>query len=192
MKKQTSVLKTLGSPHRSKYNSYKREINDYYATDPQAVHSLLKLENFSDNILEPACGEGHISKVLSLYNKNVTSSDLIDRGFGIQKDFFSYTYWDGDIITNPPYKYALEFIQHSLKIINKGNKAAFFLRLLFLVGKKRKIFFEFNPPKIAYVSSSRIICAKNGNFENIKSSPMVYAWFIWEKGFKGNTILKWF
>ena len=41
-----------------------RADNDYYATDPRAVEMLLELEDFSKNILEPACGEGHISKVL--------------------------------------------------------------------------------------------------------------------------------
>jgi hypothetical protein len=40
----------------------------------------------------------------------VKSSDLINRGFGIQKDFFNYEFWDGDIVTNPPYKYAKEFV----------------------------------------------------------------------------------
>lgn len=66
------------------------------------------------------------------------------------------------------------------------------LKTTFLEGKNRKAFFKENPPKIIYVSSSRINCAKNGDFEKYKSSAISYSWFIWEKGFKGNTIIKWF
>lgn len=42
-------------------------------------------------------------------------------------------------------------------------------------------------------SSSRLNCAKNGDFETYKNnSAIAYGWFIWEKGFKGDTIIKWF
>jgi len=37
---------------------------DYYATPPSATKKLLENETFSKFILEPACGEGHISEVL--------------------------------------------------------------------------------------------------------------------------------
>jgi len=40
------------------------EPNDYYATEPKAVELLLEQEKFLPKIWEPACGEGHISKVL--------------------------------------------------------------------------------------------------------------------------------
>ena len=55
---------------------------DYYATDPQAVEMLLDLEPFAQVIWEPACGEGHISKVLADHGNEVISTDLIYRGFG--------------------------------------------------------------------------------------------------------------
>ena len=32
---------------------------------------------------------------------------------------------------------------------------------------------------------------RDGQFEKYKSSMMCYAWFVWEKGYKGDTILKW-
>ena len=44
-----------------------------------------------------------------------------------------------------------------------------------------------------YVSSRRLNCAKNGDFEKYKeNSAVAYAWFVWEKGHKGITKLKWF
>lgn len=40
--------------------------------------------------------------------------------------------WDGDILTNPPYKYAKEFIEHAMTIIPDGRKVFMFLKLQFL------------------------------------------------------------
>jgi hypothetical protein len=76
---QTSIFSTLGSSSHSKED---RHTQDYYATDPKATEWLMKLENFNKRILEPACGEGHISNVLSKKGYLVDSYDLIDRGFG--------------------------------------------------------------------------------------------------------------
>ena len=179
---------TLGASNHSKLE---REENDYYATEPKAVELLLEKEKFSINLLEPSCGEGHISKVLSEHGYNVKSSDLISRGFGNTQDFFDYKYFNGNIITNPPYKMALDFVKHSLEIIPDGNKVAMFLKLQFLEGKARKEFYKTNPPKKIYVASGRLNCAKNGEFEKYPSSAVAYAWFIWEKGYTGKPEIDW-
>ena len=167
------------------------EKNDYYATEPKAVELLLENETFSHNIFECACGEGHISEVLKSYGYNVASSDLIDRGYGEVANFFDCeSIGKGtDIITNPPYKYAKEFVEHSLKITESGTKIAMFLKLTFLEGKGRRELFKNNPPKVVYVSSSRLQCGKNGCFN--ETSMVAYAWFVWENGYKGDPIIKW-
>jgi len=191
---KNSIFKTLGA---SNHTDKERENDDYYATDPIAAEMLLKLEKFDNNIWECACGEGHLSKVFENEGYNVKSSDLINRGFGEVYDFLSFDnfHFDGDIITNPPYKYASEFIEKSLKIIPEGNKVAMFLKVQFLEGKARKKLFEKYPIKTVYISSSRILCAKNADFDGMikgGGSAVAYAWFVWEKGYTGNTILKWF
>jgi hypothetical protein len=189
---KNSIYKTLGD---SNHTDKERKVHDYYVTEPRAAELLLELEQFNENILEPACGEGHLSKIFEQSGYKVTSSDLIYSGYGYQKDFFDYTEWYGDIITNPPYKYALEFIKHSLKIINNDNKVAMFLKIQFLEGKGRKKLFIETPPRAVYVSSSRLRCAKNGDFAKAKEnggSAVAYGWFVWVKGYKGDTILKWF
>ena len=172
-------------------NTKDREENDYYATEPKATELLLNLEELNLNILEPACGEGHISKVLLDHGFNVTSTDLIDRGFGEGGiDFLKRTEkFDGDIITNPPYKYAQEFVEHALELVPKGHKVIMFLKVQFLEGIKRRQLFEKNPPKRVRVSSSRLRCGKNGIFSD---SMVAYARYVWEKGYKGETTLRWF
>ncbi len=58
---KASVFKTLGA---SNHAGHDRAWADYYATEPKAAEWLLKLEQFDGPILEPSCGEGHISKEL--------------------------------------------------------------------------------------------------------------------------------
>jgi len=192
---KNSIYKTLGATN---HTSEERQNEDYYATDPKAAVLLLELEKFSENIWECACGEGHLSQVFEKAGYKVRSSDLMDRGFGeTGVDFLSEEnkFWDGDIITNPPYKYAQEFIQKSLDIIPNGKKVAMFLKVQFMEGKGRKNMFISNPPKVVYVSSSRLLCAKNAEFDKMIAnggSAVAYAWYIWEKGFDGVTQLKWF
>lgn len=170
-----------------------REENDFYATEPKATELLLEKETFNENILEPCAGMGHIRDVLVSHGYNVTATDLIYRGVDDieQEDVFNIKEFDGDIITNPPYKIALPILKHCLDIIPTGNKVAMFLKVLFLEGKERKKFFEENPPKVIYVASGRLNCAKNGEFDKYPSSAVAYAWFVFEKGYKGDTIVKW-
>ena len=174
-----------------------REKNDYYATEPRAVELLLELEKFTPHVWEPACGEGHISDALIKHGYKVRSTDLIDRGYGEGNvDFLKTTGENSmDIITNPPYKYAKDFVEHALRISTDGTKVAMFLKLTFLESKARRKLFEKYPPKVIYVSSSRLQCAKNGDFEKFGKgvgTAMAYGWYIWEKGYKGETVVRWF
>ena len=191
---QNSIYTTLGA---SNHTDEERETNDYYATEPKAAELLCKLVQFSPNVWECACGQGHISEVLKSRGYKVISSDLIDRGYGEGGiDFLKCDKpFDGDIITNPPYKYAKEFVEHALSLVTDGHNVAMFLKVQFLEGKARRKLFNKYPPKMIYVASSRLLCAKNGDFAKMKAgggSAVAYAWFIWEKGYKGETIVRWF
>ena len=184
----------------SNHSAEARAKDDYYATDPRALEMLLELESFSHYVWEPACGEGHLSDVLKAHSFDVKSSDLVDRGYpGTEvNDFFQITRDDiaadyqRDIITNPPYICGQAFVEHALDIVKEGTKIAMFLKIQFLEGKARRTLFEKFPPKTIYVSSSRLLCAKNGDFQKKESSAIAYAWYIWEKGYIGDTVVKWF
>ena len=169
------------------------EEHDYYATEPMAVQLLLESESFGKTIWEPACGEGHISKVLEEHGYQVVSTDLIDRGYGKGNiNFLETTFATKlkcDIITNPPYKYAKEFVEHALDQVETGCKVAMFLKLTFLEGQGRRDLFRNNPPKTVYVCSGRLQCGKNGDFTG--SRMVAYAWFVWEKDNSNDPIIKW-
>lgn len=171
-----------------------REANDYYATDPKAMIELLKYETFNKDVWECACGEGNLSEVLKAHGYNVFSTDLIDRGYPDELiDFLKNDReWNGDIITNPPFKYTTEFILKSLEAIPEGNKVAMFLKINYLSGKARyrDIYSKF-PPQRVYVFSGRVACSKNNTPEGYKGGAMDYVWMIWEKGQYAPTELKW-
>lgn len=189
-----SIYTTLGA---SNHTSDDRADGDYYATDPKAIDALMKIrpELKGQKIWEPACGAGHLSKRLSTYGCEVVSTDLYDRGFGKSGvNFLKTTELRAPIIiTNPPYKYALEFATHALSDFNpKVDRLYMFLKLTFLEGQRRRLFFEQYPPKSVAVFSKRIAVAKNGNPKKFKeSSAACYAWFEWERGFRNNPTIEW-
>lgn len=189
------VFSTLGA---SSHSTTEREPNDFYATNPKAMELLLEVENFYPKIWECACGQGHLSKVLEAHGYDVLSTDLINRGYGLETsvDFLHNGQADDtvdmDIITNPPYSVATEFVKEALRVIKPGRKVAMFLRLQFLEGVKRRRLFNNAPPQTVYVCSSRIECVKNAEFDKQRyKSAVAYAWFVWEKGFNGVTEVRW-
>ena len=188
-----SIYTTLGA---SNHTDKEREVNDYYATESKAIDVLLEKAVLSHNLWECACGAGDLSKRLSEKGYNVKSTDLIYRGFGVGGvDFLQSTeHFDGDIITNPPYKYAKEFVEHALSLIPNGRRVFMFLKLQFLEGKGRRTLFDTGQLKTLYVSSSRILCAKNGDFEGMRKgggSAVAYGWYEFEKGYKGKPTIEW-
>lgn len=189
-KKSTFV--TLGA---NNHCNHEREENDFYSTDPKALELFLKNFKLHKAIWEPACGKGHLSKVLLEQGYDVFSSDLIDRGYGETGIDFLQTIAEGDltmdILTNPPYKYAKEFVEHSLKVVAEGYYVIMFLKIQFLEGQKRGELFKKYPPKYVYVNSRRQICYINGDMSKKMSSPTCYCWFVWEKGYTGDPIIKW-
>lgn len=139
---------------------------------------------------------GHLVQALRDKGYKVLASDIVDRGcYGSYiSDFFGCEHATCDIITNPPYSKAKEFVEHALDIVADGRKVAMFLKLTFLESKKRRALFDKYPPARIWVFSERVQCAKNGDFETYKKgvgTAVAYAWYIWEKGFKGQTTVGW-
>jgi hypothetical protein len=174
-----------------------RQEHDFYPTPEYATEALLEKEKFEGNILEPACGDGAISRVLERNGYDVSSTDLYDYGYGETGIDFLKEFYDGvdNIITNPPYKIGTEFVLKAQEIANK--KIAMLLKLVFLESISRfdKIF---NPDtlltdwklKTVYVFSRRLKIYKNGIV--LKNSGLIaYAWFVWEWCYTGKPMIDW-
>lgn len=175
------------------HGNEERQVNDLYCTPPKALEKLLENEQFDNIIWECADGLGHISSILKERGYLVKRSDIVQYlGDTELIDFLQYSdKWEHDIITNPPYKLATEFINKGLEIIEDGHKIAMYLKINFLASNKRKDLFNNNPPKVIYVICKRLSCAKNGDFIQYNNGSVDYCWIVWEKGYKGNTIIKW-
>ena len=172
---------------------------DYYATPPLVTEAMLKgLKRFNIDlgrrVLEPCCGEGHISEVLKLHGYKVFSYDKVYRGYGRTSDFLLRSKpFNGSIVTNPPYydDLPVRMIRKGLELIPDGKYLVFLTKLSFLSGKSRSILFEDHNPKLILVHSSRVGCALNGDFSKRIPKGMDYCWVVFKKGYVGPTTLGW-
>ena len=159
-----------------------RQKDDFYATGPEAVHAVADAEQMAGEWWEPACGQGHISKVLIERGCSVVSTDLVDRGYGEPRNDFlmEWKLRAPNIITNPPFKLANDFIAHAKAL--RPNKIIFLMRLNALEGVARLPLFREPPLPLArvHVFSYRIRCFKDG-IETDEPGMMAYAWFVFEE-----------
>ena len=70
-----------------------------------------------------------------------------------------------------------------------------FLKTTALEGKRRyQELYSKQRPKLVLQFVERMLCAKNGDFDYMREhggSAASYAWFVWEKGFNGQTVVDW-
>lgn len=172
---------------------------DNFPTPPWATRALLEhvlnLDEKSAKFLtclEPACGAGHMSKVLHEYFGNVTSFDIHDYGYGGVHDFLSLEIepesfdW---VITNPPFKLGEEFIKKGIAASRCG--VAVLVRTVFLesVGRYERLFKD-NPPSIFAQFVERVPMVK-GRLDKKASTATGYAWLVWNKQSAGSTRVVW-
>lgn len=163
---------------------------DFYPTPMWAVMALVDNEKFEGDIWECACGDGEMSAVLQTTGNDVYSSDLYNRGYGDSGlDFLKSSRTADNIVTNPPFNSAEDFVLQAEKLARK--KYAFLLRLAFLEGGSRqKRIFNIIPPSRVWVFSERITFYPR-DAEIKGSGTTAYAWFVWDKSHTGQTELKW-
>jgi hypothetical protein len=175
-----------------------RQEFDFYPTPEIATNGLLLNEPFFGSIWECASGEGHIAKILERVYPDVEifSSDIRKDnsiygmgGFDFLSPITSFPEFCpvDNIITNPPYKYTTEFILRAKQVTKK--KIAFLLKLAALGGADRykKVWTdrEFPLKKI-------IVFVKRLDFLGLGGAAIEYAWFIWDREYKGEPTITWF
>ena len=80
-----TVFSIIGASNHSETD---RQTEDFYATDPSAIDALKSKVDLPHFILEPACGQGHLSERLKAMGHEVCSYDVVDRGYGEVQNFF--------------------------------------------------------------------------------------------------------
>jgi len=175
-------------------NQGNREKDDFYPTPEWATEALMKREKFEGLVWECACGDGSMAKVIEKYN-HVLPTDIVDRGYGLfgDVDFLNNERIQPQesIITNPPYKFAKDFILTAKK--KSRGKIAMLLKLSFLEGRNRFDMFQDKefPLKKVYVFCGRITMFPNGIKTSNASGTIAYAWFVWDKNYEGSPQIEW-
>ena len=162
---KNSVFMTLGA---SNHTDKIREKDDFYATEPRAIDALVASPvgmSLPEKVWECACGTGTLSERLEYFGYNVVSSDLVNRGYGQTVDFLECRNMPQDckcIITNPPYKYALEFVKHGIELLPEDGVCVMFLKTQFLEGQRRwKEIYSSTPPQVGTtVPGACSVCQK--------------------------------
>ena len=184
-----SIYKTIGA---SNHTTSERQSLDYYATDPVAIDRLLTAYDIPQFVWECACGGGHLVQRLIAAGRDVVATDIVERELQIYRlDFLKVEkapqWLTGDccILTNPPYKYATEFVEHSLDLLPAGCPAIFLLKTTALEGKGRwERLYSKGWLHSVYQFRERLLCAKNGDFDSMRAgggSAVSYAWFVFKK-----------
>ena len=163
---------------------------DFYPTPRWATRSLIDNERFYGDIWECACGDGTMSEILKDTGQPIYSSDLYDRGYGEPGvDFLTSPRTADNIITNPPYNRAEDFVRRG--VAQSRHKFALLLRLAFLEGANRaRTIFTDCPPSRVWVFSERITFYPAGATRR-GSGPTAYAWFLWDEEAPNRTEIKW-
>lgn len=164
-----------------------RRKDDFYATPPEATRALLAVETFTGPILEPACGDGAISKVLEDAGHQVYSTDLVDRGYKRGYggwDFLGvgYPHYSANIITNPPFKLGEAFLERAL--LHSSGKVAMLLKLGFLEGSKRARILRHTPLAKVWVFAERLTF-RIPEREQQGNGMLCFAWFVWDHAHVG-------
>ncbi len=161
---------------------------DDFPTPPWATRGLIehildgKDRLSTQSCLEPACGAGHMAKVLKEYFREVRCADAYDYGYGDIRDFLTYPYETNAVdwvITNPPFRLAEEFVLRGLRIARRG--VAILARTVFLesVGRYQGIFKDAPPTKFAqFVERVPMV---RGRLDGKATTATGYAWLVWEK-----------
>lgn len=169
--------------------------NDLYESPPEAVRALLTAEVLPRGVWEPACGPGSIVRVLRAAGHHVLATDLVDYESPDQDhagwDFLSERHCPAmmsAIVTNPPFKNAAEFVQHGLELC---PFVIMLLRLAFLESTRRAPILDNGHLARVHVFRNRLPMMHRDGWEGPKvSNPTAFAWFVWDRNWKGPTELR--
>ena len=203
------VFKLLGA-----HSTTERAKDDFYQSSTEIANALfecvkagikrneLYAEGLEETvIIDSSVGTGTLLEPFRYKCWSLIGYDIADRGY----KFVSVQDWltvkeipnprnkPKVIVQNPPFKLALEFVQHSLELLNNGELLFSLHRIQFLEGVER---FEnlyknkYKRPKYVFVFTKRVSCI-TPDIENKGKNAVCFAWFMWQKGYRGSTQIKW-
>lgn len=190
-------------------SSENRSDLDFYETPLDVTKAFLDASGWQPKtnvIWEPAAGNGAIAFVVKDYfpGAMVVTSDIKTRALGLtmESDFLQHQWAEGkeflqnkDIITNPPFSHAQQFVEKALELVN--GDIVMLLRLAFLETTARRELFNRKHLREVWVSSKRIhftspyLTQRERETGKKSNSGMAMAWFIFNRNYTGDPVIKW-
>jgi hypothetical protein len=194
---------------------YVRHPDDDFSTPDWATLAILPFLPMDIPIIEPSAGSGAILRAIKKWRRvdpltgfctpaaSVTAIEVdmeraeIARVHGYRVMTTDFLVWARSgppvdqrtlIITNPPYKLAMEFVEASLRLIGghdyksmspRVGIVAMLLRINWMASQGRAEFHRMNPSDV-YVLPKRPSFTGNG-----KTDATEYAWYLWGPGMGG-------
>ena len=161
-----------------------RAANDWYVEPEWAVRGLLDVQRFSGLVWDPACGKGTIPRTFAAQGHAVAGTDLVDRGFGAGgDDFLEFAPARAEnrvenIVCNPPFNLAEEFLRHALKLAR--HKVALLLRLSWLEGRGRAWVFNETPLAAVHPFAARVSMPPGDSDTPAKGGAVAFMWAVWD------------
>lgn len=170
----------------------KRSEADWYETPPYAVERLLEVPGLSfpgGTWCDPGAGAGAIIRTTNLVRADISKwvaieireeckAPLIQTGAEVRiADFLDNPDIMGDvdvILTNPPYRLAMDFIEACLP---RARFVCMLLRLNFLGSEKRASFMRGFAPDIYLLPNRPSFCLNKKGRPGTDSPE--YGWFLW-------------
>lgn len=168
-----------------------KDRNDIFPTPEWMTEKLMQNVKFDGVVLEPACGYGHMARVIERWN-SCCASDKNDLGYGQVRDFLIDPPKDmPNCVTNPPYSCMKEFIDVALA--NTTGKVAMLCRVEFLSAQSRQQWFRDNPPIEVLILGRRLkrFNEKSQKFDG-ETSAFSHVWIVWDCSKRAKqTLLRW-
>lgn len=184
---------------------------EHFETPVWTADAILTKETMTGRVIDPCCGTGILGEAARRagYQDRI-SLDIHDWGYKDAwdvRDFLSLRPGDlgkettlSTVFMNPPFSLAKEFVEKSFEL--GARKILCFQRFAWWESSDRRAFWDRLPPSRVYICGERATCWRHDLPKNDKGhrfdpetgkklagSPTAHAWFIFEAGYKGGTLL---
>lgn len=164
-----------------------RRADDDCATPGWATRAILSeiRRPLDGSVLDPCCGSGRIlDEVRGVWGLSTAGIEMDRERAGVASmgghlvhcaDAMGLVWGSPSaLITNPPYSWALEFVERAREQC-PDIESAFLLRLNWLGSQRRAAFLRTHPPDV-------YVLPKRPSFTNGGTDATEYAWMVWGPG----------
>jgi hypothetical protein len=184
-----------GAIKKVEAHAWEREANEHYVEPHWCSERLFDEEKMEGTIWDPCCGFGRIPDAAKKAGHGIIATDIVDRGY---RDLFGTcnfletgrpTSDAYNVVCNPPFNIAGRFAQHALSL--DARKVA----MVFPTARLNAAHWLRDTPLLRIWLMTPRPSMPPGHTITAGEKPgggkMDFCWLVWERGFVGETSIKW-